>query len=143
MKFFIFLYIIFLFNIYFFYCQNIINSSNSINNQNNEIQDAVYIIRNRKGDKNLDFKNNNNYPVFLDETIKSLKKNFLITKDINNINKTGNNMTYYFIQDNTSKNKIGVTKKERVEKLSYVVICVLVVVTFTTYSPSCVVSVFV
>ena len=120
MKFFIFLYIIFLFNIYFFYCQNIINSSNSINNQNNEIQDAVYIIRNRKGDKNLDFKNNNNYPVFLDETIKSLKKNFLITKDINNINKTGNNMTYYFIQDNTSKNKIGVTKKERVEKLSYV-----------------------
>ena len=67
------------YEINFFICQNIENIHN-INNENFSIENAVYIIRNRKGDLNLEIQNNS-YPIFLNILKKPLKKNFLIAKE--------------------------------------------------------------
>ena len=119
MKYFKILYILFFFNIYFFLCQTIL-TTNNINNEDISIQNAVYIIRNKEGDKNLDFENDG-YPIFLNEKKKLLKNNFLLIKENNNEENINNTNNYYYIQDNISNNKIGITNQNLIKRLNVVV----------------------
>ena len=95
------------YEINFFICQNIENIHN-INNENFSIENAVYIIRNRKGDLNLEIQNNS-YPIFLNILKKPLKKNFLIAKENTGIiNETTN---FFYIIDEDSNNRLSITKE--------------------------------
>ena len=84
---------LFLFSKIYILCQNISNIS-YINNNETSINDAVYIIRNREGDLNLEFTNDFN---FINNNKISLKPNFSINKDIENNN---TNEDFYFIKYN-------------------------------------------
>ena len=111
------LFIVLIYIIDIFCCQNISNKNN-INNESKEIQNAVYVIRNRKGDKNLEFSYSN--IVFKNNVKKRLKKYILIEKEEQNPNNTNDNITYYYIKDNDSKNKIGINKDNKIKKLTFV-----------------------
>ena len=98
------MYIFILFYINYIYCQNITNFTDIayINEDNKYIDNAVYVIRNRNGDINLEI-TNQNYGSFLDYRRKGPKRNFVIQKENNNSNI---NETYYYIIDNISKKKL-------------------------------------
>ena len=92
-------YVFWFFRIYIL-CQNISNIS-YINNNETSIQNAIYIIRNRKGDLNLEFHYN---LIFMNNEKQSLIHNFnIIKKSKNNTNDYNNTEDYYFIIYNSNK----------------------------------------
>ena len=110
------IYFLYILKMHFLLSKLIINTTNSINSENNFIQNnTIYIIRTRNGDKNLEFKDDNS-PIFLNDLNNSIKQKFLLILENENINKSEN---YYYIQDNESKNKIGSTKWKVIKKLSF------------------------
>ena len=116
MQFYKIFFIVLVYNIDYFCCQNI-TDKNNINNESYEIQDAIYVIRNRKGDKNLDC--SSNAVVFKNEVKKRLKKYILIDKEEQNPNSTNNSITYYYIKDNDSKDKIRINAQNQILKSSF------------------------
>ena len=92
--------------IYIIYCQENLTSS-FINNGNNEIDNAAYIIRNSDGVLNLEISLINNI-TFINDIKKPLKMNFLITKREEDIS---NNISYYSIHINNDK-KISSSKED-------------------------------
>ena len=77
--------------------------------EENKIDNAIYVIRNYKGDKNLDIEKG--IPIFLDDKKKFLKKQFRFIV-INNNNKKESNSTYadsyYYIEDKDKHNRLGI-----------------------------------
>ena len=85
------------------YCQLTFSNMSFINNEEISIDDAVYVIRTREGNMNLE-KRILNYLYFVNEEKKNLKAQFLISKQEDNIS---NNITYFNIEDTFSKFKIS------------------------------------
>ena len=82
---------------------NTFSNISFINNVEISIENAVYIIRTREGNMNLD-KKFFNYLYFHNDEKVPLKNQFLINKQEDNIIK---NITYFYIEDIFSKNKIS------------------------------------
>ena len=99
------------YNFFLIFCLKIIclcqigeKNSSYINEQDFTIKNAVYIIRNREGNMNLE---NNNYPEFKNSKL-SLKKNFELIK-----NKDDNSSeVFYFIKDK-EKNSLLYAEKDQ------------------------------
>ena len=88
------------------YCQEKFKTS-FINAENNDIDNATYIIRTRDGALNLEISFINNV-TFKNDNINRLKTHFLITKREED---TYNNIIYYYIQINNLKKKLSSTKE--------------------------------
>ena len=77
-----------------------------------QIDNAIYIIRNYEGDKNLDIENN--LPNFINNPKKSLKKHFRfisIDKKTKRFSMIINSDNYYCIEDKDNHKRIGITNQ--------------------------------
>jgi len=88
----------------FCFCQSTYNNYSYINQQDFSIKDAVYIIRNREGNVNLE----TNTQIEFTNTKFNLKKNFELIKEINSNN---DSEIFYFIKDK-EKNALLSADKE-------------------------------
>ena len=88
----------------FCFCQSAYNNYSYINQQDFSIKDAVYIIRNREGNVNLE----TNTQIEFTNTKFNLKKNFELIKEINSNN---GSEIFYFIKDKENNALLSADKE--------------------------------
>ena len=88
----------------FCFCQSAYNNYSYINQQDFSIKDAVYIIRNREGNVNLE----TNTQIEFTNTKFNLKKNFELIKEINSNN---DSEIFYFIKDKENNALLSADKE--------------------------------
>ena len=100
-----------------FYSFALTERENQIENEQimiqKQIDNAIYVIRNKEGDKNLDL--DNNKPTFLNNPKKSLKKHFRFISIDKNTNKPTDIISsdnYYCIEDKDYHKRIGIINQE-------------------------------
>ena len=90
-------------------------SENSKIIEQRRIDNAIYVIRNYDGDKNLDI--DTNIPIFINNPKKNLKKHFRLISIDKNTNKPSsaiNSDNYYCIEDKDNHKRIGITNQQGV-----------------------------